>query len=633
MDDPFQSAMAAHKAGRLDEAIGLYAEAISRNPSSAHAHYLAGCACMDHGAVDQACDYLSKAAVMNGTNAVYREALGIAFDKKGDREAALRNLRMAVSLPKSRQESSIHLAGLLSREGRDQEAVAVLSAAVRRFKPSIKLLSELIDACSQAKNRAEAEKGLAFAKAHGLGNEAVFKLTCRLAGQFGGNEATLEKTTQWVREHPDDVEVLNVHSLALQALTRYEEALHFTLRIIEADPTHLEAIARAGYLCSRQSRWRESVRFYQNALRLKPDNIELQGGMSYSLYKTTTEGEPENILPAYLHGKRMLDAEPDNFRAHTGMASIMFSMHRLREGVAHFERAVELGQQKHSTVSSRLFHDNYAWFLSREEQFKLHLEWAKAIREKFGPPKTDFDNVRDPNRRLRIGFCSNDYAFHPVSYFFYPVFKALLKHHDVFLYSEHARASEDEMTQRYRDEATVFRNTDTCDDRTVAEMIRADKIDVLFDLAGHTSGNRLPSFSMRAAPVQVNWLGYPNTTGLDTMDYRLSDEIADPTGDADRFCSEKILRLPGGFHLYKPNYKVPVQVTASPVLHNGYITFGSFNNLKKVSPPTIEAWSRLMKQVPGSRIIVKDRALDVRSTPKGCFRSSPATALGRPESS
>src|SRR5262249_46242656 len=134
----------------------------------------------------------------------------------------------------------------------------------------------------------------------------------------------------------------------------------------------------------------------------------------------------------------------------------------------------------------------------------------------------------------------------------------------------------------------------------VLEQIKADKIDILIDLAGHTSRNRLQVFAMKPAPVQVTWLGYPNTTGLKAMDYRVVDAISDPIGDDPALCSETLVRLPGGFLCYEAAPKTP-PVGPLPALAAGHIAFGSFNKINKISDTTVRLWSRVLQAVPSSR--------------------------------
>jgi predicted O-linked N-acetylglucosamine transferase (SPINDLY family) len=335
------------------------------------------------------------------------------------------------------------------------------------------------------------------------------------------------------------------------------------------------------------------------------------GGLSHALYSNANNRNfADDLEQAYYYGCKAYEIVPDDPRASMGLSQILLNMLRVREGMSFYDRAVKLKPDSHNNVSSCLFHDNYTWYLTREESFERHQTWGRMIRKTVGAPRTNFDNVPDVGRRLRVGFVSADFMFHPVSYFFFTLFRALKEDFDIYLYSNLVSAKRDDMTRNYEKESVGFHDIEKVSDEDFQKQAIEDGIDVMIDLSGHTSGNRLPAFARRLAPVQVSWLGYPNTTGLDTMDYRISDNVVEPENDADRFSSERIVRLPGGFHLYRPTYTIPDDVGPLPALKNGFVTFGSFNNLKKASPLTLQAWAHLMKAVPGSHLVIKDRNLE-----------------------
>ena len=222
-------------------------------------------------------------------------------------------------------------------------------------------------------------------------------------------------------------------------------------------------------------------------------------------------------------------------------------------------------------------------------------------------PALPFANPRDPGRRLRVGYVSPDFRRHSVSYFLEP----LLAAHDragfeIFCYAEVIQP--DEVTARLQRHADHWLITAGMPDDALAARIRADGIDILIDLAGHTAGNRLPLFARRPAPIQATWLGYPNTTGLPAIDYRLADAISDPPGWGDALASETLLRLPGGFLCFGPPVHAPPP-GVPPCLAAGAVTFGSFNNPAKISLPTIESWSAILKRLPDARLLLKSRQL------------------------
>jgi predicted O-linked N-acetylglucosamine transferase (SPINDLY family) len=193
---------------------------------------------------------------------------------------------------------------------------------------------------------------------------------------------------------------------------------------------------------------------------------------------------------------------------------------------------------------------------------------------------------------------------HSVSYFLEPLLATLDRDRfQIFCYPD--VATPDKVTERLMKLADRWLDISDLPDNVVADMIRSDQVDILVDLAGHSGSRiRLPVFSERPAPVQVSWLGYPNTTGLTSIGYRLTDEIADPPGPDDNLYSEKLVRLKDGFLCYRAPDDAP-ETASSPCIKNGYITFGSFNMLPKISPEVIAVWARILRRVKDSRLVLK----------------------------
>jgi predicted O-linked N-acetylglucosamine transferase (SPINDLY family) len=226
-------------------------------------------------------------------------------------------------------------------------------------------------------------------------------------------------------------------------------------------------------------------------------------------------------------------------------------------------------------------------------------------------PVQDFNNNPDPHRRLRIGFVSGDFHAHPVGYFLARVLEALDPTcFEVFCYSNSAIV--DAMTTRLWEAAIGWQSIVGVPDDKAAAMIRQDGIDILVDLSGHTSLNRLPLFALRPAPVQVTWLGYFGTTGLSTIDYIIADRFVVPPGEEIYF-SETVWRLPGCYLCYSP-HSLDIPTGPFPALANGFVTFGCFNNRAKLTAETVAAWAAILQQMDGSRLFLKTKSL----TDAGC---------------
>jgi protein O-GlcNAc transferase len=241
--------------------------------------------------------------------------------------------------------------------------------------------------------------------------------------------------------------------------------------------------------------------------------------------------------------------------------------------------------------------------VSPRETFDEHRKWAASHAPSPGKP-----GEGRGEGKIRIGYVSPDWAGHPVARFMQPI----LESHDrsafeIHIYDDAPRP--DAFTDRLRPFADAWDRVRGMPDEQLAEKIRADRIDILIDLAGHTAGNRLLVFASKPAPVQMSYLGYPNTTGLTAIDYRLTDAIADPPGLADELHTEKLLRLPGTFLAFRPPVETPA-VVEPPLLTNGFVTFGSFNALWKINGPLLKLWARVLSAVPGSRMVLKADSLD-----------------------
>jgi predicted O-linked N-acetylglucosamine transferase (SPINDLY family) len=268
-----------------------------------------------------------------------------------------------------------------------------------------------------------------------------------------------------------------------------------------------------------------------------------------------------------------------------------------------FRRAEAAAPDDPRIASNALFHLGYT-AISRPELLERHLRWARrhAPPSAAPPPRT----VPDPARRLRIGYVSADLARHPVGFFLLP---ALLGRDPLTIetvcYS--GRAEGDAMTARLAAAADRWVETASLSDAALAERVRADAVDILVDLSGHTGGHRLAVFAARPAPVQATWMGYPGTTGLAQIDHLIADPVQVPPGE-ERWYVERIARLEPGYVAYAPPEDAPA-VAPLPAARTGRLTFGSLNNLAKINPGVLALWAEVLKAVPGARLLLAWQSL------------------------
>lgn len=349
-----------------------------------------------------------------------------------------------------------------------------------------------------------------------------------------------------------------------------------------------------------QQRYRDALPAIDRALALAPGSAVLHTNRAAVLFKLNRLDE------SYQEDHTALAINPRLAAARNGLVLTCERMGLIEEATAEAEQAAQQQADNPEHLSRVLFLANYRAALSPGEIFARHREWGRRFGEPMRQYRQPHDNLFSPDKRLRIGYVSPDFVRHSVSYFIEPV----LSHHDrnkfeVFAY--HCAPGSDEVTRRLGQQVEHWRNVARLSPLDLAEQIRSDGIDLLIDLAGHTANHRLLTFAMKPAPVQISYLGYPNTSGLDTMDYRISDGRADPVDQAE-FCSESLLRLADCFHCYQPEPDLPLTI-APPSEQQGDITFGSFNVLGKISDQVLAAWAAILTRTPGARLRLKSFGL------------------------
>ncbi|HMK49909.1 MAG TPA: hypothetical protein VK435_07635, partial [Thermodesulfovibrionales bacterium] len=284
---------------------------------------------------------------------------------------------------------------------------------------------------------------------------------------------------------------------------------------------------------------------------------------------------------------------------------------KLDDAEQYFRTSMRLDPWRIKPYESLLMLMNYSDRYDASAIFSEHLNFARRFEAPLLPFHAGHTREKVRDKVLRIGYVSPDFRRHSVNYFLEPV---LASHdHDrfeVFCYSDVAVS--DVVTERLRGYANQWRDIAGMTDEEAAQLVRRDGIDILLDLAGHTGFNRILMFARKPAPIQVSWLGYPNTTGLSSVDYRLVDSYTDPPGMTDPYYTERLVRLPRTFLCYVPENGGP-PVGELPALRSGHVTFGSFNFFPKVSRTTVTLWSSILKALPGSRLILKAKAFSSES--------------------
>lgn len=422
-----------------------------------------------------------------------------------------------------------------------------------------------------------------------------FLNTLGVAHQALGNVAEAEDCfREALSLQPDYAAAHNNLGIALRELKRPQEAERSFHDAVRFEPDNAEAHNNRGNVLSELGLLEKAERSLRHAIRIRPEYAEAHGNLGIVLRGLRRLAEAERCV------RRAIALKPDYAEAHNDLGVILFGLGQVPEAERSYREALALDPALAVAQGNLAYLLNCVAGRSPAEIHAAHRDFA----QRFCPPADarPHRNARDPERRLRVGYVSADLRQHSVAYFIEPV----LASHDhekfeIFCYSNSAHA--DTVTERLESLADHWREVFFLDDEALAKRVREDGIDILVDLSGFSAGNRLTAFARKPAPVQATWLGYLNTTGLDAMDYRITDRQACPEGQLDACHSERLVRLPDSQWCFQPAAESP-EVAPPPSLKTGQVTFAVFSNPAKIGADVIEIWSRLLARVAGSKLLV-----------------------------
>ncbi len=359
----------------------------------------------------------------------------------------------------------------------------------------------------------------------------------------------------------------------------------------------------------------EAEEYFREAARLDPL------GVLPPFYLGNCAWERRDFDEAVRHYQQAIERAPQDLALRLNLCKAHVSRGSVDEALAELRTLAALDPDSYPIQSSFLFTQHYSERVAPDEIARTHREWGARFAARLAPEVVPAAPLREPvaNRRLRVGYVSGDFRSHSVAYFI----EAILEGHhrdrfEVFCYSTFD--FEDAVTRRLRDLSDHWRAIESLSDAQAASAIRHDGIDILVDLSGHTWGGRPGLFARRAAPVQIIYLGYPDTSGLAEMDYRIVDHETDPAELAPDLHSERLLYLPATQWCFRPDTRLP-EPGPLPMLARGYLEFGSLNDFSKVSDTALHCWGRILQAMPTAR-------LRLLRSPEGERRARACALLG-----
>lgn len=558
--------------GRDAEAVASYRQALALNPNYFQALNNLAISLKGLGQATEAIQLYRQALAIKPDSAETCNNLGVALREAGEAREALEHFHRAVTLAPEFADAHEGLGSCLRQLGQLGDAVTAYREAVRlnpRLANAWNNLGVTLKDCGKSSEAIAAyQQALAIqpdlAEAHNnLG--IVLK-------EQGALRAAMLHLQQAISLKERYAEAWNNFGLVLEIQGQVEEAVAAYRQALEFDPTlaraHSNVLFALNYLpgLSAQQIFDEHVRWAKTYADSLLDKAPLPAGLPYA-HQSETEA-PSPSRATYAHKSEGVAPPPSRGRQGGGW-----------------------GKSEASQINTT----RCGTYLSPPPLPNPPLE---------GEPTSDCPGPCA--RRLRIGYVSPDFRQHPVAYFL----EAVLAHHnatqfEIFCYSD--VASPDAVTARLRALSHQWRDIHGLSDEGLYTQIRQDGIDILVDLAGHTDRNRLFVFARKPAPVQISWIGYFNTTGLRAMDYFISDVYSSPP-EISQLYTEKLVRLPHTRFCYHPPECAP-PVAPPPAEHNGFVTFGCFNNLAKLNDEVIATWAQILNTLPTSRIVLKALAL------------------------
>jgi protein O-GlcNAc transferase len=556
--------------GRLAEAENLADAGLRAHPRSAQLCYRKGMTLLLQGRAQDAVEPLRHAVQFDPHLVPAHYNLAYALDNLERDDEALEAYRRTVKLAPQLVEAHNNMGNILQRLKRHDEALAAYGRAVA-LKP---------DFAPFRMNRGDALRDL---------------------GRLEEAEAAYRDAIQ---RQPDLAEAYLSLAYTLALLLRYEETVVICQTVIERWPNTTEAYHSMGKALRQLGRHHAAADVYRRLVDFQPDDFRAFVGLAEALREACHFEAALDVL------EQTLNRNPHLLVASDLKAGILHVMGRNEEAIETYRQGLALSpgmEESFPTHSSLLLTMNYQDGATSDALLaEARAFGANALRR--AKSFTAYGSSPDTERRLRIGLVSGDFGVHPVGFFLEQVLKNLdTRKLELVAYATSDRR--DPLNARLRDLIPHWLDARTVmiSDGALANRIHADGIDILVDLAGHTGKNRLPVFAWKPAPVQVSWLGYLGTTGLEAMDYILADEWALPRGEEAQF-TETPWRLPGSYICFSPP-DVSVDVGQLPALGRGYVTFGCFNNLNKITDQVIACWARILQTVPSASLFLKTKSL------------------------
>jgi protein O-GlcNAc transferase len=584
--------------GRLKEASEAYRRILAVDPDHAEAYHLLGLLMHQVGSNAEAAELIGKAVALAPGDATYRSNLGVVLKEAGRLEEAVISYEAALRIDPGLAQTHSNLGVGLLGLGRVEDAIAAQHRALA-----------LMPDYSQA----HANLGLALVEA-------------------GRIEEAVESYHRAIALKPDYANAHNHLGAALKALGRFDAAEASCRKAIELRPMLAAAHHNLGSVLMEMGRLEEAVESYRVAVKIKPDGSAYRnlGNVLNDLgryveamvaLRSAIAADPQDSVAHSSLGlalqergqsqqsvasfRRAVELDEDSLRARQGLAGALLSAGQIDEAIAQFRILSSTESGVRESGGGLLFAINYVGDLPVSEMVAEAKAYGRAMAQRHAA-RTTHTNAPDPDKRLRVGIVSGDLRTHAVARFLASVL-AEVDPGRVELFAYSMSPQNDSMTARLKMNIPNWRHASAMTDDDLDQMVVTDAIDILIDLSGHSARSRLTVFARKPAPIAVTWLGYFATTGLKAIDYVLANRFVIPEDEEDQWV-EKPWRLPETYLCFSPP-SIAVTLAEPPGVKNGFVTFGSANNLNKLNDRTLKVWAQVLTAVPNSKLLLRSGPL------------------------
>jgi len=628
-----QQGIQFHTANDFAKAEECYELVLTVEPNNAEANHLLGTLLHQKGSNEVALNFLQKAVEINPANPNFYNILGLALKNIGKPNDAIKAFEAAVQVdPKF--APAFNSLGIIHKDmGSLAKAIAAATKAVEIAPITAENFNTLGSAYESA---AEFSKAIeAYKKGLELDpNFLILQYNMGNAYYKSGQIETAAKIFEFViARQPEFAAAQSNYGLMLRKLGRHAEAVVPIQKACELEPANAERYYNLGLALASVGQSSDAVACFEGTLSINPDHqtaysdhglallaMGRSGDAVSSLEKAVmrnadSDGIQNNLGQAYLRDGQLEKAKHTIAKALTLNSDYVLAYNNL--GVVHqelaefpqahkmFERALELEPNYVQAMSNMLFTLNYDPDKSGKEIFKSYKAYNKTFAEPLAAEQRPHDNEADTEKRIKIGYVAPTFYNHSVTPFLMPLFdNCSHDQFEVFAYADLTKS--DKYTEQYKSNSDHFILTTGMSDEDLAERVREDKIDILVDIAGHAKGSRLPVFARKPAPVSIHWLDFGYTTGMPAIDYYLGDPNTTPEDQDHLFGENEVWRVDGPSFVYRPNPNMG-EVSSSPAVRNGFVTFCSLSRSVRMNDKTLRVWSEILKAVPKSKLRLDSR--------------------------